>query len=52
MALEINQHTLDRTDLMVLVGHDGLVEWSSHRTREQVVTMLRKIADSIEDGSM
>jgi primosomal protein N' len=50
--MDITQHQLDRTDLVVLVGHDGLVEWSAHRSREQVVAMLRSIADSIEDGSL
>lgn len=50
--MDITQHQLDRSDLCVVVGHDGLVEWSSNRTREQVVTMLRNIADGIEDGTL
>lgn len=50
--LGITQHSLDRSDLVVLVGHDGLVEWSSHRDRDQVVTMLRSIADGIENGTL
>ena len=52
MSLNITQEHLDRTDLVVLVGHDGLVEWSASRSREQVVTMLREIADSIEAGTL
>jgi hypothetical protein len=48
----ITQEELDRTDLVVLVGRDGLVQWSSHRSREQVAKALRGIADAIEDGSM
>lgn len=50
--LPITQHQLDRTDLVVLVGHDGLVEWSSHRDRDDVVEMLHGIADAIEDGTL
>ncbi|MCS7478742.1 hypothetical protein ACFFQW_13025 [Umezawaea endophytica] len=33
-GLAITQDHLDRTDLVVLVGHDGLVEWSSHRDHD------------------
>ena len=52
MALDISQHQLDRADLVVLVGHDGLVEWSASRSRGEVVTMLRGIADDIEDETL
>jgi hypothetical protein len=52
MALDISQYQLDRTDLIVLVGHDGLVEWSSKRSRDEVVAMLRGIADDIEDETL
>lgn len=52
MPLDITQHQLDRTDLVVLVGHDGIVEWSSHRSRDEVVAMLRSLADSVEDGTL
>jgi ribosomal protein S24E len=52
MALDISQHLLDRTDLVVLVGHDGLVEWSAKRSREEVAAMLRSIADDIEDETL
>jgi hypothetical protein len=52
MALDISQHQLDRADLVVLVGHDGLVEWSANRSRGEVVTMLRGIADDIEDETL
>ncbi len=51
-GLVITQNHLDRTDLVVLVGHDGLVEWSSHRDRAEVVAMLRDIADNIEEGTL
>lgn len=50
--MEITQRALDQSDLVVLVGRDGLVEWSSHRDRVQVVNMLRGIADAIEEGTM
>jgi hypothetical protein len=50
--MDITQHQLNRADLVVIVGHDGLVEWSGNRSREEVATMLRNIADSIEDGSL
>ena len=50
--MNITQAELNRTDLVVLVGHDGIVQWSAKRDREQVATMLRDIADSIEDGSL
>lgn len=50
--LNLTQDYLDRTDLVVLVGHDGLVEWSSHRDRDQVVAMLRSVADDIEEGTL
>lgn len=50
--MNITQHQLDRTDLVVLVGRDGLVEWSSHRSRDEITAMLRSIADNIEDGTL
>ena len=50
--LTITQHLVDRTDLVVFVGHDGLVQWSSHRDRDDVVAMLRSIADAIENGTL
>ena len=50
--LQVTQHQLDRTDLVVLVGNDGLVEWSAKRSRDQVVAMLRAIADDIENGTL
>lgn len=50
--MDITQAELDRTDLVVLVGADGIVQWSAHRDRAQVVDMLRRIADSIEDGTL
>jgi hypothetical protein len=50
--MNITQHQIDRSDLVVVVGHDGLVEWSAKRDRDQVANMLRSIADSIEDGTL
>jgi hypothetical protein len=50
--MNLTQHQLDRSDLVVLVGNDGLVEWSSHRERDEIVEILRGIADSIEDGTL
>lgn len=50
--MNITQQQLDRTDLIVLVGHEGLVEWSASRSRDDVVAMLRNIADGIENGTL
>ncbi|WP_410583918.1 hypothetical protein [Amycolatopsis sp. lyj-108] len=50
--MKITQQVLERTDLVVLVGGDGLVEWSSHRSRAEVVAMLRKVADGIEQETL
>jgi hypothetical protein len=50
--MDITQHQLDRSDLVVIVGHDGLVEWSAKRDRAQVADMLHSIADDIEDGTL
>lgn len=52
MSLTITQGALDRADLVLLVGHDGLVEWSANRDRDQVVAMLRDVAESIEAGTL
>lgn len=52
MAMAITQDYLDKADLVVVVGAEGLVEWSSHRERDAVVAMLRDIADGIEDGEL
>ena len=51
-TLNITQQELDRTDLVVLVGADGIVQWSAHRSRAEVVDMLRRIADGIEDETL
>jgi hypothetical protein len=51
-TLSITQAELDRTDLVVLADAAGKVRWSSKRSREQTVAMLRHIADGIEDGSL
>ena len=52
--MDITQQQLDRTDLVVLVGADGLVEWSANenRSREQIATMLHSIADGIKNGTL
>lgn len=50
--MTITQADIDSTDLVVLVGRDGLVRWSSHRDREEVVAQLHAIADSIQDGTL
>jgi hypothetical protein len=50
--MDITQHGLDRADLVVVVGHDGLVEWSARRSRQEVANMLRSIAASIEDKTL
>lgn len=52
MTMSLTQHQLDRSDLIVLVGQDGLVEWSANRDREQVAAMLRSIADAVEAGTL
>jgi hypothetical protein len=51
-SLGITQARLDNTDLVVLVDPGGAVEWSSKRSRAEVVNMLHKIALGIEDGTL
>jgi DNA-binding PadR family transcriptional regulator len=51
-GLNFTQHSIDRADLVVLVGHDGLVQWSSHRDREQCARMLEGIAEGIRRGTL
>lgn len=46
--MEITQRQLDRTALVLLVGDDGLTEWSSRYPRHQIVMTLRRIAGAIE----
>jgi hypothetical protein len=38
--------------LLLVVSDVGLVKWSSHKTRDQVVSMLRDCADQIEGGDL
>ena len=52
MAMSLTQHQLDRSDLVLVVGCEGLVEWSANRGRDEVVAMLRSVADGIEEGSL
>lgn len=50
--MEFTKQEMVGADLVVLVDPEGLVKWSSHRDRDDVVDMLRGIADSIADGSL
>lgn len=52
MSLTFRMQNLDQADLVLLVSPEGLVEWSAHRDRDQVVTMLRDIADAMERGTL
>lgn len=53
MILTVKDGTeLDSFDLVLLVTPEGLVEWSAHRSRAEVVSMLRKVANSIECGTL
>lgn len=47
-GMDITQRLLDRADLVVIVGDDGLTQWSANRSREAVAEMLHNIADNIE----
>lgn len=47
MALDINQASLDRAALVLIVGFDGLMEWSSDYPAAAVADQLEKIADAI-----
>lgn len=51
-SLGITQARLDNTDLVVLVDHGGAVEWSSKRSRAEVVNMLHSIAYDIETWAL
>ncbi|MEN4419748.1 hypothetical protein VXD82_01860 [Mycobacteroides chelonae] len=43
---------LDAFDLVLFVTPEGLIEWSAHRSRAEVVSMLRKVANGIECGTL
>ena len=47
MSLVITQHVLDRSALVLIVGEDGLLEWSSTRDAKSVARKLRRIAAAI-----
>jgi hypothetical protein len=51
MALNITQAVLDRAALVVIVGEDGLYEWSATKGDAEVAECLRRIADEIEAGT-
>ena len=52
-TMRITQERLDRTDLVVLVDHDGFVDFSAiGRDDGQVVRMLQDIAKALENGTL
>ena len=48
MTFNIDQ--LQKSALLVVVGEDGLFEWSSTKTNAEVAAYLRGLADGIEAG--
>ncbi|RFZ55777.1 hypothetical protein BB170200_03798 [Mycobacterium marinum] len=53
LSLTVRDGTeVDRFDLVLLVSPEGLIEWSAHRSCEQVVSMLRSVAEGIEAGTL
>jgi hypothetical protein len=49
--MNITQHQLDRADLVLIVGRDGLIEISwGDRTRDQVAQMLVDVAKGVKAG--
>jgi hypothetical protein len=48
----LDGNELERFDLVLFVSPEGLVEWSAHRSREQVVAMLRNVVDGSEAGTL
>lgn len=54
MAMEITQQLLDNADLVLVVGRDGLTQWSASgdRSRTAIANMLRDCADAIEAESL
>jgi hypothetical protein len=52
VELRVTQAQLDRADLIVLAGHDGIVWRSARHDREQAARMLHDIADRIAGGTL
>jgi hypothetical protein len=54
VALTITQAYLDKADLVVIVGHDGVVEYSHEdcRSKDDVADMLYGISKAIRKGEM
>jgi hypothetical protein len=47
MGLTLTQEYLDRAALVVVVGADGVYDWSSDKPREQIASVLEDIAHDI-----
>lgn len=47
MALEITQAELDRAALVLIGGEDGIYEWSSTKSSDEVAAWLHQVADDI-----
>lgn len=47
MSLDITQMELDRAALVLIVGEDGLYEWSATKSDRQVADVLSRISDEI-----
>ncbi len=45
--MELTTDTLDRADLIVIVGDDGLTEWTSKKSAEWSATALEALAADI-----
>lgn len=53
MSMDITQQALDHADLVLIVGRDGLVEWSAgERTRTEIANMLYDCGAAIAEGSL
>lgn len=50
--MAITQQSIDRAALVVVAGEDGLVQWSSTKSREQVADYLESVADDIRQGTL
>lgn len=50
MALDITQEVLDRAALVLIVDQDGLYEWSSTKTTEEVGKHLILIGEDVLAG--
>lgn len=50
--MTLTQPMLDRAALVVVAGDDGLVEWSSTKSREDVASYLECLAAAIRAGAL